>query len=301
MSAVIFSKRIWLPQSGVTPMPQQDLSAAASDGLPARLTGTWVHDKNFYVERYLSIFSRGVWKKWKGKLSYVDLFAGPGRNVVRDTQEEVEGSPFLALKFNFSRYVFVDLPDVLSTLESRLAGHPKISQVSFIPGDCNAVIADILEALPTDHLTLAFVDPTGIQIRFKTIQRLVANRRVDLLMTIQFGMGIKMNLPQYTKAEKEALSAFLGNSGWRKDVSASGTTSQVGRRILDRYLMRLRELDYRTVQDREICVRSDQKNLPLYLVVLASRHPLGGRFWREATSILPSGQRWLNLPVEEQD
>jgi three-Cys-motif partner protein len=284
----------------VLELVQSDLPAIASDGLPARLTGVWVHDKNFYVERYLSIFSRGVSNKWAGKISYLDLFAGPGRNIIRNTQEEVEGSPLLALKFNFARYVFVDIPEVLSTLRSRLVSHPKFSQISFVEGDCNAVIDEVLTALPPNYLTLAFIDPTGLQIRFSTIRRLVDNRKVDLLMTIQFGMGIRMNLPLYTKAEGEALSSFLGNSDWREDVNEGGSSSQVGRRILDRYLTRLRGLNYRTVQDREMDIRSDQNNLLLYIVVLASRHPLGEKFWREATKILPSGQRRLNLPLEER-
>lgn len=296
---VILSKRFSLSPSGVAPMPQHDQLVAARDGLPARPTGPWVQDKNYYVERYLSIFSRGVGKKWDGKLSYVDLFAGPGRSVVQDNGKEFDGSPFLALKYDFSRYVFVDLPEILSTLKSRLAGHPKFPLISFVEGDCNAVIEDVLKALLANHLTLAFIDPTGLQIQFKTIKHLVAGRKVDLLMTIQYGMGIRMNLPLYAKAEGEALSAFLGNTEWRKDVKAGGSTSQAGRRILDRYQARLRGLGYRNFQDTPIFVHSDQKNLLLYLMVLASRHPLGGKFWREATRILASGQRRLNLSVEE--
>jgi len=279
-------------------MAYQEL-AVASDGLAARLTGPWVHDKNFYVERFLSIFSRGVARKWAGKLSYVDLFAGPGRSVIRGSQEEIEGSPVLALKVNFARYVFVDVPDVLSALSSRLANHPKLPEISFIEGNCNERIDVILKALPANHLTLAFIDPTGLQIHFNTIKRLVHKRKVDLLMTIQFGMGIRMNLPLYAKTEGRGLSAFLGNSEWQKDVRAGGSISQVGRRILDRYVAQLRGLNYRTVEDREIYIRSDQNNLLLYLMVLASRHRLGEKFWREATKILPSGQRRLGLSIQE--
>lgn len=271
----------------------------APDGLLARPTGPWVLDKKHYFERYLHIFSHGVVRKWAGKLSYVDLFSGPGRSIIRGSQEEVEGSPLLSLKYDFARYVFVDMPEVLSSLRRRLSGHPKFSQISFIEGDCNEVIGDVLKALPPNHLTLAFIDPTGLQIQFNTIQRLVHNRKVDLFMTIQFGMGIRMNLPLYAQTEGTALSAFLGNAEWREDVKAGGSPSQIARRILDRYMRRLRDLDYRTVQDREIEIRSDESNLLLYFMVLASRHPLGKDFWRKATQISPSGQRLLNLPVEE--
>jgi three-Cys-motif partner protein len=273
--------------------------AIASDALPARSTGSWVLDKKHYFERYLDIFSRGVARKWTGKLSYVDLFSGPGRSIIRGSQEEVEGSPLVSLRYDFAHYVFVDVPEVLSSLRQRLSGHPKLSQVTLIEGDCNAVIERVLKALPPNHLTLAFIDPTGLQIQFSTIKRLVHNRKVDLLMTIQFGMAIRMNLPLYAQTEGAALSDFLGNSSWREDLQAGGSPSQIARRILNRYVQQLRDLDYSTVQDREIEIRSDESNLLLYFMVLASRHPLGKDFWRKATQIGPSGQRLLNLPPEE--
>lgn len=219
----------------------------ASDGLPARLSGVWVHDKKYYVERYLDIFCRGISRKWKGNIAYIDLFAGPGRSVIRGTGEEVDGSPFWALNREFARYVFVDVPEVLTSLDSRLSGHPKRSRIKLVEGDCNAVLDEILEAVPPNHLTIAFIDPTGLHVRFNTIRRLVHNRKVDLLMTIQFGMGIRMNLPQYLSAENEVLTAFLGNSDWRKDAEAGGSISQMCRRILDRYMTQLQGLGYQTV------------------------------------------------------
>jgi three-Cys-motif partner protein len=280
-------------------MGQPEPPVSARDGLPARMTGPWVHDKNYYLERYLNIFTRGVGRKWAGKLSYVDLFAGPGRNIIRETAEEVEGSPFVALNCAFARYVFVDVSEVLSTLGERLNGHAKSSQISLIEGDCNTVIDAVRMASPADHLTLAFIDPPGLQIQFRTIQHLVNNRKMDLLMTIQLGMAIRMNLPLYTKAEGATLSAFLGTDSWREDVEAGGSASQITRRVLNRYMKELRGLGYQTVQDREIEVRSDQNNLLLYFMVLASRHPLGAEFWRKATQIQASGQRLLNLRTEE--
>ena len=51
-------------------MAQLETPTIASDGLPARSTGPWVHDKNYYLQRYLEMFTRGVGRKWAGKLSY---------------------------------------------------------------------------------------------------------------------------------------------------------------------------------------------------------------------------------------
>jgi three-Cys-motif partner protein len=270
--------------------PQQLL--IASDGSPARPTGPWVHEKKYYITRYLDIFSRGVGRKWAGQISYVDLFAGPGRSIVRGTSEEVLGSPFWALERGFAHYVFVDVEEVLKTLTSRLVGHVKFKQVKLIPGDCNLVVEQIRTAIPSTHLTLAFIDPTGLHIHFETIRRLVRNRRVDLLMTIQFGMGITMNLRQYLRTEGEALTRFLGTPDWRTDFEAGGAPADVCRRVLSRYKNQLRSLDYQVVEDREIPVRTDRKVL-LYSIVLASRHSRGLDFWLKATEIPWSGQRRL--------
>lgn len=280
-------------------MAQLPPPTIAADGLPARDTGPWVLDKKHYFERYLDIFTRGVGNKWAGKLAYVDLFCGPGRSMIRGIREEVDGSPLLSLKYAFRKHVFVDLPEVIATLRKRLKGHPKLSRISFIEGDCNLVVSDVLKALPVDHLTVAFIDPTGLQIHFKTIQHLVHNRKVDLLMTIQFEMGIRMNLRQYLQSEGNALTAFLGSSDWREDANEIGALSQIARRILDRYMGQLMRLGYNTVRDREIPVRSDQSNLLLYFMVLASRHPRGEDFWRKTTQVGPSGQRLLNLRAED--
>jgi three-Cys-motif partner protein len=265
----------------------------ASDGLPARLTGHWVHEKKYYLSRYLDIMTHGVGKKWGAKLAYIDLFAGPGRSVIRGTGEEVEGSPVLALKYDFARYVFVDKPEVLSSLKTRLNSHDKSSQIVFVEGDCNEVIAKVVLASPADHLGLAFIDPTGLQMQFRTVQRLVHGRKIDLLMTLQFGMGIKRNLHQYIRAESGTLTGFLGNANWREDASAGGSASQVVRRITTRYMRQLRDMGYHTFRDREIEIRNDQ-NVFLYFMAFASRHLLGGRFWREAIRIEWTGQRQMN-------
>ena len=279
-------------------MTQPEPPVLASDGLPARVTGQWVHAKKYYLSRYLDIMTHGVGRKWGAKLAYIDLFAGPGCSVIRGTREEVEGSPVLSLRYDFARYVFVDKPEVLSSLKKRLNGHSKFSQIVFVEGDCNEVIADVVLASPTDHLGLAFIDPTGLQMRFRTVRRLVQGRKIDLLMTLQFGMGIKRNLNQYVRTEGAMLTAFLGNADWREDANAGGSASQVVKRITNRYMRQLREMEYHTFRDKEIEIRNDQ-NVFLYFMAFASRHPLGGKFWREAIKIEWTGQRQMNYSAGE--
>jgi len=91
-----------------------------SDGLQVRDSGIWAKEKLHYLEHYLNIFSVGMHKKWPGKLYYIDLFSGPGRCHIRETNEEIDGSPLIALRFNFAKYFFIEMDqDCYKSLEAR--------------------------------------------------------------------------------------------------------------------------------------------------------------------------------------
>ncbi len=81
----------------------------ASDGEPAREVGAWSRDKLYYIERYLNAFCIAMRKKKWQRLVYADFLSGPGLCIEKDTNEEFEGSPLLALRRSeFSRLFFND-------------------------------------------------------------------------------------------------------------------------------------------------------------------------------------------------
>src|SRR3974377_754951 len=110
--------------------------------------------------------------KSKWKLVYIDLFAGCGKCIIRDTEEEIDGSALIALglKYPFNKYIFIDLNKVaLDCLKERAKAYSLCKNISFKEGDCNQIIkkAIINNELPIkDHLYLALIDPTGLQINF---------------------------------------------------------------------------------------------------------------------------------------
>lgn len=155
------------------------------DGLPVRPSGIWIKRKHYYLTEYAKIFTIGMGKKWKG-LTFLDLFAGPGLCIIEQTQE-VLGSPLLALQYDFSHYIFVEeTANLMNALQARCANSPKAALIKFIQEDCNSGIDHIIKQMPLNHLNLAFIDPTDIDIHFDTIKALskVANG-VDLLINIQ--------------------------------------------------------------------------------------------------------------------
>jgi len=264
----------------------------AGDGIPVRCVGGWSREKLFYLKRYVDTFTTSMRNKWKGELYYIDLFAGPGKCIVRDNEEEIDSSPLIALnaKFPFKKYYFVDLNGIaLEALLKRCKSHQYEERTILLNDDCNKVVHSIVENIPKLSLSMAFIDPTGLDFKFATVEKL-AHRKVDLIITYPDSMAISRNLPKFLREEHCSLDDFIGDSGWRKCKSL--------REVTEYYKKKLHSLDYQEImQADEIQIRSLAKNLPLYTLFFASKHPLGKRFWQEISEINHTGQRKLKFSL----
>src|SRR5437899_3267418 len=70
------------------------------DGLPLDEVGPWAREKHQRLRRYVDI-SRAARRKWvqgTGGATYIDLYCGTGRAIIRDTGEKIDGSPIVAFK-----------------------------------------------------------------------------------------------------------------------------------------------------------------------------------------------------------
>jgi len=262
------------------------------DGLVARPSGDWVNSKFHYLRRYLNIFSVAMKHKWK--LYYVDLFAGPGLCKIRETQEEINGSPLIALLENdFDNYYFFETdPDCFQALTERIKklAPEKVSKTQLILGDCNETINRINP--PSNGLGVAFIDPTGLSpLIFETIRKLSLNRKIDLIINFHDGMGIRMNLHQYTDNIDTALDSFIGSNRWQQRRQQKLMSFEdICREIVNEYMENLRDLHYLAFGDEMVPVTTKQNSL-LYYLLFASKHPKGNEFWRKIGLIDPQGQR----------
>jgi three-Cys-motif partner protein len=82
----------------------------AKDGQIARVGGVWTADKLYYLERYAAAFTVAMRKKWDA-LVYIDLLAGPGKDIEKQSGREFDGSPLIALRTEpkFDRVILGDL------------------------------------------------------------------------------------------------------------------------------------------------------------------------------------------------
>src|SRR5438132_1901263 len=74
------------------------------DGLPVRDSGVWILQKHRPLVYYSEIFNQAMKDKdWENRV-YFELFAGPGRCLIRGTNEEDWGSPLKIIKTNFTQF-----------------------------------------------------------------------------------------------------------------------------------------------------------------------------------------------------
>jgi len=252
------------------------------DNLPIRPSGPWIKDKYYYLSRYFHIFTTSMRRKWN--LTFVDLFAGPGRCLIEATGKEEDGSALQSLQYEFHKYIFVEEDSAcLAALKERCKKSPKYKSIHFFEGDCNALMGDISHSLNDRDLHLIFADPTKINIHFKTIELLTRNRKADLLLNIQFGMDIKRNFARYKKqGDSSPLGLFLGGS-----VDWSTINEHLD--VIKLYKQRIQALGYSTVEYKDIEVRNT-KNASMYFLFFASRNPKGIEFWKKITGKDSSGQ-----------
>ena len=77
------------------------------DNLIMRESGGWVIEKLDYLERYINIFETSMKDKFSTRF-YIDLLAGPGKNIIRGKNQIVLGSLLISLttKYPFTEYIF---------------------------------------------------------------------------------------------------------------------------------------------------------------------------------------------------
>lgn len=245
---------------------------------------SWSRRKHHYLERYAQIFSVGM-KKWERR-TYIDLFAGPGRCYEEESGDFYDGSPLIALQHDFTDHIYVELnSDSADALRTRCAAVAPGRRPAVIEGDCNDRIGQVIRAMPSQGVTLAFVDPTSWQIGFRTIEALTKGRRVDLM--VSFFAGMMKRVVHY---EQPKLDAFFGTDEWRDQryMDSDGQPSLAG--LLGCYREQLEKIGYHNaLSAREIEVKNS-KNATMYLMAFFSKHPLGYKFWDEVTTQDERGQ-----------
>lgn len=260
------------------------------DGLPYNDVGVWTEEKHRLVAYYAAQFSGAMKDKFQKRV-YIELYAGAGYSRIRDTNRVIPGSPInaLTLKEPFDRYILCEEDaQKRAALEKRVLRHAPGVDVTFVPGDCDEHIAEIVAAIPQHSksnkvLTLCFVDPNNIGIKFKTLRSLGETRMMDFIVLLALYMDA-LRAEQHYVRHPTKINELLGTELWQgrwKEAKRKGsdfphflaeefTTSMAGMKYIPPPFYSMRKVFYY------------EKNYPLYAVGLFSRHPFAYSLWGDA-------------------
>jgi three-Cys-motif partner protein len=184
----------------------------------------------------------------------------------------------------FSNLFLVDSDaEKMSALLKRIGKLAARTSIQKWVGDANPLVDDVANAIPSRSLTVAFIDPYSLDIRFDSVRRLAQQRPLDLLILFADAMDIVRNVElNYYPRKSDKLDLFLGTPEWRKDWDALANRDGPSTRAMFArvYLKQLATLGYAHSRTRVIAGEAG----PLYRLVYASKDPLGLRFWDIAES-----------------
>jgi three-Cys-motif partner protein len=261
------------------------------DGLPVRISGPWVREKLFFVKQYIDTFEIAMRQKPWRKRIYIDLFAGPGKCLIKGTQEYLLGSPLLAVttQYPFTDYFFVDSDDAnINVLRKRIE---PVSSAKCFTGDANLTVDNIVTLISRidaefikgawSSLNLAFLDPEGLELDWNTIATLAKLKKMDLI--IHYSQhGINRLAKNCYKSDSETIvDKFFGDFKWR-EIYARNLDKGIHLPLMNHYKSKLSELGYIEIKDNEEIwtdAIKNRKNAPLYRLLFASKDSLGIKFW----------------------
>lgn len=263
------------------------------DGLRLDDVGIWTKEKHKRLRKYVDI-TRAVRKRWvdgPGGATYVDLFCGAGRAVVRETGERIDGSPLVA--FNaakggnapFSKiYIADESEETVRAAEQRLvaAGAPVAIEI----GRAKETAGRLAARLNQHGLHLVFLDPFSLEdLPFSVIRTFAALKHVDMLIHVS-AQDLQRNWDRYSAASDSPLDEFA--PGWRKAVDLRQRKDATRAAYIRYWVSKIEELGFPSGRFELI---AGSKNQRLYWLVLASRHRRAAEFWDKIRNI--SGQREL--------
>lgn len=265
------------------------------DNLPARVVGDWSEDKHYYLKHYIEIFETGMYKKWASR-AYIDLFAGPGVCKLRDAGRITDGSPLIALRAAqpFTQYFFSDLDArAIAALKKRCEPFKDKADINIFQKDCNEVAVEIAAKIGSNTLCLAFLDPTGLDLKLSALKTLTDGKKMDLIIHFPHGTTIKRNIEKFYAKDKSKMDDFFGGTEWRPiyERNPGNLTGE----LLALYQAKLARIGYTMDPDQAVLIKNSQ-NVPLYALLFASKNPKGNEFWKKIKQIESKGQR--GLPFE---
>jgi three-Cys-motif partner protein len=252
-----------------------------SDGLLALQAQEWAQQKHELLRRYVELSgnARRGFVDGPGGATYIELFCGPGKLFLKDTENFFDGSPLVV-----AREALANVPFTAMLLgdESDAFCNAVGQRIRTIGGEANvyhgAAVDNarrIASNLNPHGLHFAFLDPFGLDLPFAIVQEFARFKRMDILIHVS-AMDLQRNLPAYVRSVHCVLDDFA--PGWREAVSDERPDEIVARgRLLEYWLGIIRKEGFQ--EAKQLPLIRGYQNQPLYWLVLISKHGLARKFW----------------------
>lgn len=253
----------------------------AGDGHKARVAALWSEEKLGILSGYLRQFARVC----KGKAPWyaLDLFAGGGYDYAESREEVIPGSPLIALTAGppdapgATEVVMAEKNDqAFRALESRTRAFG--DRARLFHGDSNLLIAEMLESIPRQAPSFAFLDPEGSELDWRTVEAVADHKRgysrtkiEQLILFSDAGVSrLAGEFPEY-------VTRVFGHEAWteiRDRRERQELTAEEARTAyVQMYAEGLkRDLGYENVIERQI---QTPRGLPMCFLIFASDHHAG--------------------------
>lgn len=251
--------------------------------------GSWTRLKLGLLQEYLVAFVTAT--KYKApERYYIDAFAGPGTNRLRETQEYFDGSPRVALQVEppFTKCFFVEKSrkraKELACLREEFPG--RANTILILVGDCNELIREILEEIPPGAPCFAFLDPQGTELAWSTVGILANHKRsfskykIELFILFPFDFLVRLlprNPRRLSEKHRQLWNVILGTPEWEESyrkVREGDSIEGLRDSFLRIYRSQLDRIGYEFIKPILI---TDEKGKPMYFMIFASDHPAGDK------------------------
>jgi len=278
------------------------------DSLPVQCVGKWVESKYYFLVKFLNA-SKEVRRKFskEGNAIYIDLFAGPGRCIIRNSKKEIPNGGMRVIEFSeievpFNNLYFFDKENInIKAFKIRVKDK---GNCIFKAANSNIEIKTLVKKLllNPNNYHFAFIDPFGPEaLKFETIKELAKLKRMDMLIHFPIG-SIRRNINNWVQKNKNILNEFLGTEIWQNRVLKN--PGKIYAILIETFLDKTKEIGYikkysglLSLRDKVQIIPSvairNTKNVRLYDLIFISKHDLGLKIWESIIRIGPNGQKQL--------
>jgi three-Cys-motif partner protein len=269
--------------------------------------GDWTEKKLEKVRKYLPAYTTVLHGKGF-TTGFIDAFAGTGYRTTRascsgdlalfnetdaeSAQAYSDGSARIALQVepSFDRYIFIEKdPDKCIALRSLKEDFPdRAGKIDIRSGDSNEVISAMCaESVNwSRHRAVMFLDPYGMQVEWKTIERIASTKAIDLWYLFPLGSMNRLmeRRPGSHSAFEKCLDRVLGAPDWRDEFYRKTSEqslfeddmNQVNKdtsfESLGLYIIKRLKSIFPGVVEEQYILRNS-KNSPLYMLCFAVGNP----------------------------